>query len=173
MVIFVIDALGVFVGKRECHAPTAAHFHGPGALSLPLKFVESQPGQIHISGGRRRVQRAEDQSQSLLVFGLDPAFAPSGEELLESFVPKPLDRHSRECNLWRYGSQSSYSADRYEPPHIHVEREGSRAKFWLTPVRLARSGGFGASELLRLERLVNERQSLLLGAWDEYFTATE
>jgi hypothetical protein len=43
----------------------------------------------------------------------------------------------------------------------------------LTPVRLARSGGFGASELLRLERLVNERQSLLLGAWDEYFTATE
>jgi uncharacterized protein DUF4160 len=66
-----------------------------------------------------------------------------------------------------------YSADRNEPPHVHVERDANRAKFWLTPVRLARSGGFGASELLRLERLVNERQSLLLGAWDEYFTATE
>ena len=66
-----------------------------------------------------------------------------------------------------------YLADRNEPPHVHVERESNRAKFWLTPVRLARSGGFGASELLRLERLVNERQSLLLGAWDEYFTATE
>jgi len=66
-----------------------------------------------------------------------------------------------------------YSADRTEPPHVHVERETNRAKFWLTPVRLARSGGFGAPELLRLERLVNERQAFLLGAWDEYFTANE
>jgi hypothetical protein len=66
-----------------------------------------------------------------------------------------------------------YSADRVEPPHVHVEREANRAKFWLTPVRLARSGGFGAPELLRLARLVNERQSLLLEAWNEYFTAAE
>jgi hypothetical protein len=48
-----------------------------------------------------------------------------------------------------------------------------RAKFWLTPVRLAHSGGFAAAELLRLERLVNERQSLLLGAWNDYFSVTE
>jgi hypothetical protein len=66
-----------------------------------------------------------------------------------------------------------YSADRVEPPHVHVERDANRAKFWLTPVRLARSGGFGAAELLRLEKLVNERQSLLLRAWNEYFTLTE
>jgi len=66
-----------------------------------------------------------------------------------------------------------YSADRNEPQHVHVERDSSRAKFWLAPVRLAHSGGFGAAELLRLERLVFERQLLLLRAWDEYFTATE
>jgi hypothetical protein len=66
-----------------------------------------------------------------------------------------------------------YSADREEPPHVHIERDANRAKFWLTPVRLARSGGFGAAELLRLERMVNDRQSLLLGAWNEYFTVTE
>ena len=66
-----------------------------------------------------------------------------------------------------------YSADRVEPPHVHVEREANRAKFWLTPVRLARSGGFDAAELLRVEKLVNERQSLLLEAWNEYFTAAE
>ena len=63
-----------------------------------------------------------------------------------------------------------YSADRNEPPHVHVERESNRAKFWLTPVRLSWSSGFAAAELLRLQRLVNERRSLLLGAWDEYFT---
>ncbi len=66
-----------------------------------------------------------------------------------------------------------YSADRHEPPHIHVEREANRAKFWLAPVRLARSGGFGAAELLRIERLVVEREQLFLRVWDEYFTATE
>jgi hypothetical protein len=60
-----------------------------------------------------------------------------------------------------------YSADRNEPPHVHVEREAHRAKFWLAPVRLARSGGFSAAELRQIERLVVEREELLLRAWDE------
>jgi hypothetical protein len=42
-----------------------------------------------------------------------------------------------------------YSGDGAEPPHIHVERDQYVAKFWLEPVRLARSGGFGAAELDR------------------------
>jgi hypothetical protein len=29
-----------------------------------------------------------------------------------------------------------YAGDRDEPPHIHVERHRSSAKFWLNPVRL-------------------------------------
>lgn len=66
-----------------------------------------------------------------------------------------------------------YSADRNEPAHVHVERDANRAKFWLAPVRLARSGGFGAAELQRVERIVIEREQLLLRAWDEYFTITE
>ncbi|MFA5874126.1 MAG: DUF4160 domain-containing protein, partial [Anaerolineales bacterium] len=28
-----------------------------------------------------------------------------------------------------------YSGDRDESPHIHIEREGNTAKFWLKPVR--------------------------------------
>jgi hypothetical protein len=40
-----------------------------------------------------------------------------------------------------------YSGDGAEPPHIHVERDEHVAKFWLDPVRLARSGGFKAAEL--------------------------
>ncbi len=35
-----------------------------------------------------------------------------------------------------------YSADRTEPAHVHIERETHRAKFWLAPVRLARSVEF-------------------------------
>lgn len=56
---------------------------------------------------------------------------------------------------------------------MHVEREAHRAKFWLAPVRLARSGGFNSAEILRLERLVTEQEQLLMRAWNEYFTATE
>jgi hypothetical protein len=66
-----------------------------------------------------------------------------------------------------------YSADRNEPPHVHVERDANRAKFWLDPVRLARSGGFGAAELLQVERLVTARAPLLLRAWNEYFIITD
>lgn len=40
-----------------------------------------------------------------------------------------------------------YSGDGGEPLHIHVEREDRIAKFWLNPVRLAKSGGFNRAEL--------------------------
>ena len=66
-----------------------------------------------------------------------------------------------------------YSADQNEPVHIHVERDACRAKFWLDPVRLARSGGFAAAELRAVERLVVANQQLLLGKWNEYFSITE
>ena len=63
-----------------------------------------------------------------------------------------------------------YSADRHEPVHVHVERDANRAKFWLDPVRLARSGGFAAPELREVERLVAEHASVLKEKWNEYFT---
>lgn len=66
-----------------------------------------------------------------------------------------------------------YSADRNEPPHVHAERDTNRAKFWLDPVRLARSGGFGAAELQHVERLVTAREQLLLRTWNEYFTVAD
>jgi hypothetical protein len=62
-----------------------------------------------------------------------------------------------------------YSADRNEPVHVHVERDASRAKFWLDPVRLARSGGFGAAELREVERLVAANGQRLVEKWNEYF----
>lgn len=62
-----------------------------------------------------------------------------------------------------------YAGDKGEPEHIHVERDDSVAKFWLSPVRLDRSGGFGRSELLRIQRIVEENQSGLLEAWHDYF----
>ena len=62
-----------------------------------------------------------------------------------------------------------YAGDRDEPPHVHAERERSTAKFWLRPVRLQRSQGFGNVEVNRILRLVEENQDALLRSWHEYF----
>jgi hypothetical protein len=62
-----------------------------------------------------------------------------------------------------------YAGDREEPPHVHVERDHDEAKFWLDPVRLADSAGFGRVELGRLERLVRENEAELLRRWHVYF----
>ncbi|MDO8750404.1 MAG: DUF4160 domain-containing protein [Dehalococcoidia bacterium] len=62
-----------------------------------------------------------------------------------------------------------YAGDRDEPEHVHVERDDSVAKFWLDPIRLERSGGFGRSEMRRIHRIVEEQHSVLLEAWHDYF----
>ena len=62
-----------------------------------------------------------------------------------------------------------FSADGHEPPHVHIERDQNVAKFWLDPVRLAESGGFGAHELRILETRVRDQRERLLKAWDEFF----
>ena len=62
-----------------------------------------------------------------------------------------------------------YSADRGEPPHIHVERDGNQAKFWLGPIRLQKSDGFRGPELQRIERLVTDNAEALLRGWHEFF----
>jgi hypothetical protein len=62
-----------------------------------------------------------------------------------------------------------YAGDRDEPPHVHVERDYCEAKFWLDPVRLARSHGFAASEIKKIEKLIVENQQDLLDRWNEFF----
>jgi hypothetical protein len=62
-----------------------------------------------------------------------------------------------------------YAGDRDEPAHIHVERGEELAKFWLEPVRLQRSTGFGRVELARVHRLVVTHRERLLRSWHEYF----
>jgi hypothetical protein len=62
-----------------------------------------------------------------------------------------------------------YAGDRDEPPHIHVERDNNKAKFWLDPVRLQNSGGFSRNEIIRIQKLVDENREHLLRGWNDYF----
>lgn len=62
-----------------------------------------------------------------------------------------------------------YSHEPNEPPHIHVDRDQRTAKFWLTPVALARNLGFTPRELKQLETLIQENRQQLFEAWNEHF----
>jgi len=62
-----------------------------------------------------------------------------------------------------------YSSDGDEPPHIHVDRDESSAKFWLRPVRVAANHGFGRQELARIQRVVADNEAICWDAWHRYF----
>ncbi len=62
-----------------------------------------------------------------------------------------------------------FSADKDEPPHVHVDVQGRIAKYWLDPVRRARAGKLTAKELSETERIVRDHQRQLLEAWHDYF----
>jgi hypothetical protein len=64
-----------------------------------------------------------------------------------------------------------YASDRDEPVHIHVVRDDFVAKFWLEPVRLQSSRGFGRAELARVQRLVERHREQFVRAWNEFFGA--
>ncbi len=73
--------------------------------------------------------------------------------------------------VFRYGPYRFffYSSDGVEPLHIHVEREQMIAKFWINPVRLQLSGGFNRSELMVIQKLVEENAATISGVWNDYF----
>lgn len=62
-----------------------------------------------------------------------------------------------------------YAGDKEEPRHVHVERDERTAKFWLEPVRLSRSDGFGRTELGKIQEIIEENHVRLVEAWNDYF----
>ncbi len=62
-----------------------------------------------------------------------------------------------------------FSLEGQEPPHIHVESAEKFAKFWLTPVSLAKSRGFRSGELTEIQRIVEENIDLFEERWHEHF----
>jgi hypothetical protein len=60
------------------------------------------------------------------------------------------------------------SNDLDEPAHIHVERDGLVAKFWLSPIRLSKSSRFAAHELSKMERIVRDHHPEIMEAWNEF-----
>ena len=62
-----------------------------------------------------------------------------------------------------------YSHEGTEPPHIHVDKAGNSAKFWLDPIGLAQNWGYSDRELNRLHDKIIDLQDELLRAWHDHF----
>lgn len=63
-----------------------------------------------------------------------------------------------------------YSHEPNEPPHVHVDKGGASAKFWLEhDVALAKNMGYSATDLRQIYRIIKDHQTFLLGKWNEYF----
>ncbi len=62
-----------------------------------------------------------------------------------------------------------FSHEPGELPHVHIDHGSRSAKFWLTPVALARNLGFAAHELRTLRNLVELHRDSLLEQWHGYF----
>lgn len=60
-----------------------------------------------------------------------------------------------------------YEADLQEPPHVHVSKDGNEAKFWLSPIEVARSGRFRGTELRIITRIIDENREFLMAAWEK------
>lgn len=64
---------------------------------------------------------------------------------------------------------SFFMADGGEPAHVHVSKENRGAKFWMSPVRLARNFGLAPHELREAAELLVGNESAILAAWNECF----
>ena len=62
-----------------------------------------------------------------------------------------------------------FSNEGTEPAHIHVDRAGSTAKFWLEDGSLARNIGFSGRELAELSAKVRAERTTFQEAWRGYF----
>ena len=62
-----------------------------------------------------------------------------------------------------------FSHEPNEPAHIHVDKAGNTAKFWLSPIELARNIGFTARELKEIRLLIETHHEKLTEAWHGYF----
>jgi len=62
-----------------------------------------------------------------------------------------------------------FSNERQEPPPIHVKAGSDQAKFWLSPVALTSNYGYRAHELNEIRGIIEQHETELTEAWDEYF----
>lgn len=64
-----------------------------------------------------------------------------------------------------------YSADRWEPPHVHIYKQGKEAEIWLRDVSVAINLGYSAKDLNEIITATREHRQAFQEAWNDHFGA--
>lgn len=62
-----------------------------------------------------------------------------------------------------------YSSDGDEPPHVHIRKDGTEVKIWLSDVSVARNAGVKSHDVRELQKIVMQHKDEFLEKWNEYF----
>lgn len=62
-----------------------------------------------------------------------------------------------------------YSADGWEPAHVHIAKDGRETKIWLHDLAVAVNMGYSARDLNEVIRKTRDEREAFLEAWHDYF----
>ena len=62
-----------------------------------------------------------------------------------------------------------YSADGWEPPHVHIVKDGREAKIWLHDGSVAANIGYSAKELSEIIGKTRDEREMFLVSWRGHF----
>ena len=65
-----------------------------------------------------------------------------------------------------------YSQDGTEAPHVHVDKDGKSAKYWMESLVVARNVHFTQIELREIARIISNHKLDFLRDWNDYFKDT-
>ncbi|MBR0239817.1 MAG: DUF4160 domain-containing protein [Bacteroidales bacterium] len=68
-----------------------------------------------------------------------------------------------------FGFTFKFYSNDHQPLHIHVLKDGHKAKYSLFPVRLVENQGLKPSELKLVESIIEENQELIAEHWNRFF----
>ena len=72
--------------------------------------------------------------------------------------------------LDRDGYRYFFYSNEHTPEHVHVKKDGGKAKFDISDeVQLVESKGMKITELKRAQEIAEEEQKLLKEKWHEFF----
>lgn len=72
-----------------------------------------------------------------------------------------------------FGFIFKFYSNEHEPMHVHVIKDGNRAKFTICPVTLVENQGFKQTELKLVESVIEENQEVIAEHWNRYFNKSK
>ena len=68
-----------------------------------------------------------------------------------------------------YGFVFKFYSNDHLPLHIHVLKDGHKAKFSLFPIELIENIGFKAAEIKLIEEIIEDNREAIAEHWNNYF----